>query len=501
MRLAADTARRGRAPLRAAPSAAVLASLALALALAPAARAGARAPTPVSVTIDPRYPSPPVPASFFGLSFELASLPRVASYANRGDLVALLRSLGSGVLRFGGVSADTRVAWTDQATPAPAWATSTVQPADLHALGSLAAKSGWRILLTIGLGHFEPLPAAREAVVAKAALGDWLQAIELGNEPNAWALHGLRPEPWTLAAYDDQVAAYRSAIDAVAPGIALAGPDTSGSSAFENWGVDEVVDERPALLTGHHYALGCGDRPAPTIAKLLSPFTRQLEEASLERYLSVARAGETPFRLDETNNVSCGGVTGISNTFASALWAVGYLTRAMTLGVEGINLHANQAICGGYAPVCAPTPEDLAAGTLSVQPEWYALRLIDGLVGERPLPTVTSSSGQPNVQVTTMLAGDGGLRFVIVDDDPPGARPVLVRLHVGSAFRGGSILSLTAPSPAAVTGVRLGGRSMARDGSWAPPRRLSRAANSRGVVAVRIAPSSAALVTVSAKAR
>src|SRR5437899_1585391 len=150
MRLAADTARRGRAPLRAAPSAAVLASLALALALAPAARAGARAPTPVSVTIDPRYPSPPVPASFFGLSFELASLPRVASYANRGDLVALLRSLGSGVLRFGGVSADTRVACTDQATPAPGWATSTVQPADLRALAGLAAKTGWRILLTLG---------------------------------------------------------------------------------------------------------------------------------------------------------------------------------------------------------------------------------------------------------------------------------------------------------------------------------------------------------------
>ena len=500
-RPAAEKVRRGRASSRVAVCAGLLVSLALGLAAAPAARAAARAPVPVSVAVDARDPLPPVPSSFFGLSFELASLPRVASYANRGDLVALLRSLGSGVLRFGGVSADTRVAWTDEATPAPAWATSTVQPADLRALAGLAAKTGWRILLTLGLGHFEPEAAAREAAVAKAALGDWLQAIELGNEPNAWALHGLRAEPWTLAAYDGQVAAYRSAIEAVAPGIALAGPDTSGSSAFENWGVDEVVDERPALLTGHHYALGCTARPAPTIAKLLSPLTRQLEEASLGRYLSVARAGETPFRLDETNNVSCGGVTGISDTFASALWAVGYLTRAMTLGVEGINLHANQANCGGYAPVCAPTAEDLAAGSLSVQPEWYALRLIDGLVGERPLPTVTSSPAQPNVQVTTMLASDGRLQFVIVDDDPPGARPVVARLKVGRAFGSGSILSLTAPSPAAVTGIRLGGRGIAPDGSWAPPRRLPRVANRRGAVAVRIVPSSAALVTVSAKAR
>jgi hypothetical protein len=477
-----------------------LASLVFALAAAPVARAAARGPIPVSVAIDTRNPLPPVPRAFFGLSFEVSSLPRLASYAGSGDLVALLRSLGPGVLRFGGVSADTRVAWTDSSTPQPAWATSTLQATDFPGLASLAAKTGWRILLTVGLGHFEPEAAAREVAAAKAALGEWLEAIELGNEPNAWALHGLRSEPWTYVQYDAQVAAYRSAIEAAAPGIALAGPDTSGSSAFENWGLGEVINQRPALLTGHHYPLGCAQQPAPTISRLLSPRIRKQEEISLGRYTSIARASETPFRLDETNNVSCGGVTGISDTFASALWAVGYLARAMTLGVQGVNLHANKANCGGYAPVCAPTPEDLAAGALHVQPEWYGLRLIKVLVGERPLPTSTSSPAQPNVQVTTMLASDGRLHFVIVDDDPPGARAVAVRLGVGRAFGAASIMSLTAPSPSAVSGVRLGGRGIAPDGTWVPPKRLPHAANKRGVVAVRITPSSAALVTVSAKA-
>ncbi len=73
------------------------------------------------------------------------------------------------------------------------------------------------MLLTIGLGHFEPEAAAREAAAAKAALGPWLQDIELGNEPNAYALHGLRSEPWTFVQYDAQIAAYRSAIEAAAP--------------------------------------------------------------------------------------------------------------------------------------------------------------------------------------------------------------------------------------------------------------------------------------------
>ena len=54
---------------------------------------------------------------------------------------------------------------------------------------------------------------------------------------------------------------------------------------------------------------------------------------------------------------------------------------------------------------------------------------------------------------------------------------MLVRLLVGRASAGASILSLTAPSPDALTGVRLGGRAITPDGSWSQPRRLPRAAN------------------------
>src|SRR6202165_495177 len=201
-----------------------------------------RGPIPASVSIDRARPGPPVPREFLGLSFEVSALHRIAGYAGTGNLVGLLRSLGPGVLRFGGVTADTRVAWTDAETPRPAWASSVLEDGDLRALGSLAAASGWRILLTLGLGHYEPVAAAREAAAAKAALGGWLQGIELGNEPNAYAQHDLRSEPWTVVQYDAQLAAYRSAIEAAAPGIPLAGPDVSGSGAFEAWGVWGVIN-------------------------------------------------------------------------------------------------------------------------------------------------------------------------------------------------------------------------------------------------------------------
>ena len=479
-------------------------------AMAPAACAAKRGripakdrPIPVAVSAEASEAGAPVPQSFLGLSFEVGSLSQLAAYAGEGDLVTLLRSLGPGVLRFGGVTADEQIAWRERGTPRPAWALGSLEAGELGELGNVAAQSGWHVLLTLGFGHFEPEAAADEAAAAKATLGASLEAIEIGNEPDSYGRHGLRPEPWTPLQYEPQVTAYRSAIEALAPGIPLAGPDTSGSSAYEQWGLSEAIYQRPALLTGHHYPLGCAEQPPPSIARLLSQQTRVLEERSLRRYTFIAQETEVPFRLDETNTVSCGGVPGISDTFASALWAVSYLTQAMDMGVAGINLEGNPANCEGYTPICAPTPEALAAGALRAQPEWYALLLARALVGERPLHTTVSPvpAKRPNVEATTFEAADGALQFVLVDDDPPGERDVAMRLHVGGGFHGATIMRLTAPSPQALSDVSLGGQTVAANGSWSAPASLPHAKNAHGVITVNMRPSSAALVTVAPKGR
>ncbi|HYM54496.1 MAG TPA: glycosyl hydrolase family 79 C-terminal domain-containing protein [Solirubrobacteraceae bacterium] len=461
--------------------------------------AGGSAPQPqVAVTawIHPWHPGAPVPARFLGLSFELSSLGQIASYADRGDLAGLLRSLGPGILRFGGASADTRVAWTDPATPRPAWASSVLDAGELVRLRALAQSSGWRVLLTVGLAHFDPRAAAREAAAAKAALGPWLAGIEVGNEPDAYAHHGFRSPPWTYSQYDAQLAIYRRTIARLAPGIPLAGPGVSGSRAFAQWAPREVRRQRPELLTGHHYPLGCHDAPAPTIGRLLSERVRGLEGDSLARYLSVSRASGIGLRVDETNTVSCGGRAGISNTFASALWAVGYIAQTMAAGTAGINFQGNPSNCDGYTPLCGTTPTGLVDGALSPQPEWYALLLTKALVGDRPLrTTLTAAPRRPNVDVTALRAGDGSLHVVIVDDDPPGSNAAAMSLHVGRGFDSASVLALTAPSPGARSGIELGGRAVARDGSWQPGR-LGRLAVTGGVATVTVPPASAALVTV-----
>lgn len=450
-----------------------------------------------TVSVDTAHPGNPVPQDFLGLSFEMSSLPQMARYGSRGDLVTLLRSLGTGVLRFGGVSADTRIAWTDARTPRPGWASGVVDAEDFRQLATLAAASGWHVVITLGIVHYEPQAAAREAAAAKAALGPWLEAFELGNEPNSYALHAMREEPWGVDQYSTQVSQYRAGIEAVAPGVPVWGPDVSGSSAFETWGSGEVVAQHPALLTGHHYPLGCEQKkPVPSVTSLLSSPIWRREVGSVRRYVSLSQAAGVPFRMDETNSVSCGGVAGISNTFASALWAAGYLPKLMGSGAVGVNMHGAVGNCKGYSPICAPGPLELSTGQLIAQPEWYSLLMVRELVGMRPLPLASKlRNTRANVHVAGFLAGDGSLRILAVDDDPVGKAGLTLRLKLGPGFVSASTLSLTAASLKAQTGIELGESEVETDGSWAP-RRFGRATATSGVIPVRLGAAGAVLVSV-----
>ena len=395
-------ARRPSHTLRiAAAAGALIVALCLPVATATATPTAIQSSLPVAVSIDRLDPGTPVPAEFLGLSFEATALEQIAQYAHRGDLVTLLRSLGPGVLRFGGITADQNVAWTDAATPRPPWASHAIDAAQLHSIGVLARRSGWTVLLTVGLAHYEPAAAAREVAAAHRALGANLAAVEIGNEPDAYGRHGFRPLPWLAQGYEEEVSDYREAIQALTPGVPIAGPDVSGSGMFIEWGEEEALSQRPALLTGHHYPLGCAQKPPPTIESLLSVVTRGRESASLETYLKVARNQHVPA--------------------AHRRGELGLLRRRrryqqhVRLGALGDRLHHAGDGRGSHRhqPAGQPRqlrrlhaavrarPERAGEGRLRAQPDWYALLLTSSLVGYRPLPTTVTGEGEPNLVVAS----------------------------------------------------------------------------------------------------
>jgi hypothetical protein len=480
--------------------AAVAALCTLVTGLATAAPASATSLRPFVISIGSRPIRAAVAANFLGLSYEVRDMAQVGHLADGGNLVGFLRSLGPGVLRFGGATADTRVAWAPPGvTPAPPWATATIGPADIDRIARLAQEAGWRVLLTVNFGHFDPAAAQQEASYAALAMGDNLAGIEFGNEPDALALYGLRDLPWTFDQYKPQIDAYRAAVQAATPAVAFAGPDQASGRRGLAWLADEAAFERPALLTAHYYPLAWCVGYLPTLADLVSPRMHAAEQAMLTRVEAVARRHAIPLRVDETNNISCGGEPGVSNTFSAALWAVDFLARAMKIGIAGINFHGHLANPTGYAPLVALTPDALLAGQLTAQPEWYAMLLAKRLLGDRPLAALSRPGGL-DVTSYAFLSAYGRLHLVVVDDEPPGSRPLQVRVPVGRAFGSGVALRLTAPSLDATSGVQLGGSGVQPHGGWGPSGTLPAVEVRNGAAVFTVEPASAVLVSLPPRA-
>ncbi len=434
-----------------------------------------------------------VPEDFLGLSFELSSVPELAGYSSRGDLVNLLRSLGTGVIRLGGISADTETAWLTEGAP-PTWARTTIGPEQLAGIASLARATGWRVLLTVNLGHYEPAAAAQEARAAQSSLGASLAGIAIGNEPDRYVADGLRSTPWSFADYLTEVAAYRTAIAAAAPGVPIVGPDASSGGLSVSWVTEAATGEHPALLTEHYYPLTRCQAYAPTLSDLLSPLTRAHESAFLAQMAAAARASGIPLRMAETNNVSCRGQPGVSNVFASALWATDYLARAMSSGVVGINFHDLIGEPESYSPLVAAVPEQLATGALHANPEWYALLLARALLGDQPVRTAVAG-GDNTLTAAAFASPSGNVHIVLVDFRPSGGSRV-VKLRLPRAFRAGPILRLSAPGLRSRTGVTLGGHAVATDGTWHAGAALPRVSGAPGALQLSIPAGSAALVTL-----
>jgi hypothetical protein len=496
----------------------------------PPTPAGALTGVPVRQTPPPRglpvavrvtgAAGPPVPRAFLGLSFEAASLPSLARYGAGGPLAALMRALGTGVIRVGGLSVDKLAAWAPEGSRLPAWATTAVTPPELAGLAALAKRSGWRVLLDVNVAHYDPEAAAQEVASARALMGESLLGVGLGNEPDRYTLEGLRGAGWGFGAYESAAAHYRAAIARAAPGVPVAAPDASSGPAVLGWVRRTAAALHPAILTDHYYPLTSCGGSHPTVGELLSPAVRSAESALLGRLRAIADAGRAPLLLDESNDISCHGEPGVSDSFASALWAVDWIARAMAAGVGGVSFHDLLAEPHAYSPLVFAGVAGSAAAAgpspppLHANPEWYALLLDAPLAGSTPLhASVTGSSALvahaflgPATRGGS-AAGDGRrragagaatrvLRIVLVDFSAGGGAPLRVRLEVPAGYGRGSLLRLSAPSPSARSGVLLGGAAVNRAGTWAPRTPLPAVHTGPGGPEVEMRPGGAALVTL-----
>lgn len=438
-----------------------------------------------------------------GLSIEASELETDHLSAAHERLARLLRLLGPSVLRIGGNSVD-RSWWTSSGETPPPWATSTVTPADLQVLHGLLIATGWRVLLGVDFGHFESARAVDEARYAREILGADLVGIEIGNEPNDYARTevDLRPSTYGVAEYLREAEAYRQALSASSPGVAIYGPALTQNSP---WSIQMGPSARMfAEITQHYYATSTcpgapppSGAPSPTAAGLLSPAVRRSEDVVVQALALTGRVTGRPTRIGETNSDACGGSASASPVFASALWSFDWALRASSNGVRGLNFHGGLGLCGShsYSPICASNDDR----EVTAQPEYYGLLAARQLEGGRFVPTYLATPDPvPDLTTWATLAPGGALRIAIDDLATTGPdQPVRIAIP---DYGAGTEEMLIGSSVEARTGIILGGNSVTTEGQWRPRQvrlsRSERASSTTDVFSVVVHPASAVIVTL-----
>ncbi|GAA2705841.1 hypothetical protein Apa02nite_067030 [Actinoplanes palleronii] len=396
-----------------------------------------------TVTVDTVHPAGRLAADAVGLSFEMRELGLGNLDPARGNMAQLMRTLGASNLRIGGNTLDRDTLWLPAGQsppdPKPDWVQDIVTPADIKRLRGLLDATGWKAEVGVNVGRWDPALVADQVRTMDQVLGKRLVAVECGNEPDQWEGKALRPPGY---AYPQYHADWAACADVVGH-HRIAGPDTAGTSS--SWASSLAADEhdRMAMLTVHQYASG----PDLTINRMLSAAQITSQLTAVAGNLAAATATGLPMRVDEANSAYSGGVDGVSNKYASALWVIDYGLSMAQAGMAGINVHGGLGVCNApiwngkfqrYTPICASSTAYELAQQYRVMPIYYGIWMARQMGPGRFLPVTTDTT--QNLSVYAVQGDDGRTRIALVHKD---GAPVDVTLAVGGRNRLASVLAMT----------------------------------------------------------
>jgi hypothetical protein len=465
--------------------------------------------TPV-VRVGGALPIQPIASGFVGLSLEYSALPAYAGTSAGGldpVFVQLVRNLAPGqapVLRIGGDSTDS--SWV--AVPGmqrPRGIKYTIRAAWLRLAGALTRALNARMILGINLEAASTRLAVVEARALIAAVGrSSVDALEIGNEPELYgafrwytAPNGIgfpgRPASYALPSYIAEYSNFAASL----PLVPLAGPATGSRSWMSQ--VQQFVTAAPrlGLVTAHRYPLNRCFTPVtsnayPTIRHLLASASSAGLADTVAQDVVIAHRHGLPLRVDELNSAACEGKRGVSNTFASALWALDTLFQMARVGVDGVNIHTLPG--SKYQPFALTRVRSVWRGR--VEPEYYGMLMFSEAAppGSRLLALSGSPGGQ--IRAWATRAPDRRIRVVLINDHALQRRYVAVR--IAGMSRPAALSRLSAPSIAATKDVTVGGRTFGPITGTGllrgQPRQIA-VVPVEGTYVVRLPPGSAAMLT------
>ncbi|KAH9900021.1 glycoside hydrolase family 79 protein [Cubamyces lactineus] len=327
---------------------------------------------------------------------------------------------------------------------------------------------------------------------ASKALGDSLDALLLGNEPDLYTAHGNRPgiANYTVNDYIGDFQTVFNNLEHTQQGDVLSEDKIAGPTICCFWDLASLIQsgwldqyaERLKYITLQHYPQNnCNGKPQFG----LSYYTAHANAVSLARWqehgLQVIASSNNrkPVLMDEFNTASCGGVPGISDTFAASLWTADYSLQMASIGYAGAYIHTRER---GITYNLFDPPDAVAggAGAWTTNPSFYGmLPVAEALASTNGSRVVDLNVKNSMSDKTATVAG-----YAIYDGAAPTAHSLVVfnfadasgatsdfaidASFVPSSSDTVTIRYLTAPTLAEKTNLAWGGQTYAGVGDANP---------------------------------
>ncbi len=407
---------------------------------------------PVGVTINQNQPGNTIAPAFEGLSFEVGSLTNSSNLLSTGNtvLLQLIKNLGPGVLRIGGNSSDD-IFWTGHPRTANTGIDS-LTTTDIDAFAAFAKATGWKVLFGFNLGSGTPQAAASEALYINNRLGQSLYAFQTGNEPDLYFNNGHRTQTYSYADFQSEWETYLAAVRGAVPNAPFAGPDVGGNPVWVSQFIS-AENKNIILADAHYYRTGPATDSGITVQTILAP-DYQLP-SYLETINNASLLGHVPYRISECNSVFDGGKPGVSNVFASTLWALNLMWTAAENNSLGVNFHGSNG--GYYSPVTTNT------GITIAMPEYYAMLAFKyGGAGGTIIPATLNNTTYNCSAYACTNAGITYITLINMESDVN----LSFTVQLDKTAAGIQIARLTAPNIYTMTGVTFAGASVLANGTF-----------------------------------
>lgn len=392
-----------------------------------------------------------IPDAFAGLDLPLADVTRVIGDANglNPQFVNLLKNLtmyasnGHMRLRIGN---DT-LAWAGQKSP---------QKDRIPALAQLARQFNLSYVLGVDFkSNSLATTTSTIAALTDPATGlpaNSIEAFELGNEADLYPASSQADGNWNYSQFASRFAKYTGKVGKVAAPVwaGTRGPffGKGSSDPLASFVSDNVANV--GMVDMHeYYGSNChGATLAP--GDLLKPLAATKGQTAFQPHIAAAHSHRLPFVLSEWNSASCGGISGVSDTFESALWTLDGLFEWLNVGLDGVAITT-----GNDLPY---SPWHVSDNGITVAPNYYGIRMFLQATqnSARRVNLALANKNGRNVKAWATIDARHIVRVVLINKDTRFTGQVEVAL---GGYAAPVSYALAAPGFNAISGISYAGQT------------------------------------------